>query len=123
MHELSIASGIVESVLEFAETHHASRVVEVRVAIGELTCVAEEPLKFCYEAITKDTPLEGSTMTIEHMDATVHCPHCSYQGTPKYWDEDAGGPQVATLQCPTCGKAVEAVTGHECAIKGIKYVT
>jgi Zn finger protein HypA/HybF involved in hydrogenase expression len=29
---------------------------------------------------------------------------------------------VITLQCPECGKAVEATQGKECAIKAIRYV-
>jgi hydrogenase nickel incorporation protein HypA/HybF len=116
MHELSIAASIVESVLDFVQTHPARRVREVRVAIGELTCIEAEQLRFGYEAITKETAIEDSTLSVERSEASVSCPHCGYQGKPKYWD------QVATLQCPSCSQAAEAVTGHECAIKGIKYV-
>jgi len=116
MHELSIAASIVESILEFAQTNPTRRVVEVRVAIGELTCVESEQLRFSYEAITKETAIENSTLTIERADASVNCSYCGYSGRPKYWDN------IATLQCPTCGQATEAVTGHECSIKGVKYV-
>jgi hydrogenase nickel incorporation protein HypA/HybF len=115
MHELSIAASIVESILEFAQTYPTRRVLEVRVAVGELTCVELEQLRFCYESVTKETLIEDSTLAVERADASVNCPHCGYSGRPKYWDN------VATLQCPSCGQAAEAVTGHECAIKGIKY--
>ncbi len=116
MHELSIAASIVERILEFAQTYPLRRVMEVRVVIGELTCVESEQLRFSYEAITKETAIEDSTLTIERADASVTCPHCGYSGRPKYWDN------IATLQCPVCGQATEAVTGHECSIKGVKYV-
>jgi hydrogenase nickel incorporation protein HypA/HybF len=116
MHELSIAASIVESILEFAQTYPLRRVVEVRVAIGELTCIESEQLRFSYEAITKETAIEDSTLTIERADASVDCPHCGYSGRPKYWDN------IATLQCPVCSHATEAITGHECSIKGVKYV-
>ncbi len=59
MHELSIASSLVESVLEFLETHKAKKVVAVRLAIGELTCVEAEQLRFCYNSVTEGTAIAG----------------------------------------------------------------
>jgi len=116
VHELSIASAIVQNVLEFVRTQQAQKVLVVRLAIGELTCLEPEQLQFCYRAVTKETPIEDSTLEIDRLEATVSCPHCGYDGRPKYWDD------VATLQCPLCGKTVEAIAGHECAIKAIQYV-
>ncbi len=121
MHELSIASSIVESVLKFAEANGAKKIVEVRLAVGELTCVEAEQLRFCYTAITKETPMEDSTLEIETIPAQVHCPHCAYEGRPKYWDDALSAAPIATLQCPTCGKAAEATAGHDCAIRTVKY--
>jgi hydrogenase nickel incorporation protein HypA/HybF len=122
MHELSIASSIVESVLEFADTHQAKKVLAVRLAIGELTCVEAEQLRFCYTAVTKETAIEESELEIEQTPAVVRCPHCSYQGPPKYWDGALSAASIPTLQCPECGKTAEAIEGHECSIRNIKYV-
>jgi hydrogenase nickel incorporation protein HypA/HybF len=122
MHELSIASSMVESVLEFAETPPPKKVLRVLLQIGELTCVEPEQLRFSYMAITKETPLEDSTLEIEETDALVACPHCGYEGQPKYWDGALADTRIATLQCPTCGRAAEATQGHECTIKTIRYV-
>ena len=36
MHEFSIASGLVETVLAFAEARGIRRIVEVRMTVGEL---------------------------------------------------------------------------------------
>ena len=121
MHELSIASSVVDSVLEFAELHQARRIIRVRLAIGELTCVAAEQLSFCYTAITRETLLEDSTLEIETVPAEVRCPACAYAGPPKYWEDALAGAPIATLQCPACGKAAESTGGHDCAIRTIKY--
>ena len=122
MHELSIASGLVEKVLEFANSRGIGKVVQVRLAIGELTRIEADQLRFCYEAIVASTPLKGSVLEIEPVRAEVSCPHCAYRGAAKYWDEALLQP-VPTLECPACGKAAEAAQGHECAIKTIKYAT
>ncbi len=121
MHELSFATSVMESVLEFIESHQIKNVRQVRLAVGELTCIQDEQLKFCYEAITRKTPLEGSLLEIEPVPAGVKCPHCGYEGAPKYWMDSLAEAPLATLQCPTCGKAAEMIRGHECAIKSIQY--
>jgi hydrogenase nickel incorporation protein HypA/HybF len=122
MHELSIASAIVEHVIEFAESSAPpKKILGVRVLVGELTCIEPEQLKFCYCAITKETLLEDSILEIERAEAEVFCRHCSYRGRPKLWEEALSDVAVATLQCPSCGKAAEAKLGHECTIRTIRY--
>lgn len=123
MHELSIVSTLVESVLEFVTAHQVRKVINVRLSVGELTCVEAEQMRFCYAALTEKTPLAGSELEIEKVSAEVKCPHCCYDGPPKYWEDALCVAPVPTLQCPRCGKAAEAAQGHECAIKTIKYVT
>ena len=86
MHEFSIASGLVEKLLDFAEKNPDKKIVEVRVAIGEFTQIEEEQLRFCYESIITEMPIAGSRLTIEPVLGKVACSHCSYSGPPKYWD-------------------------------------
>jgi len=120
MHELSIASGLVEKLLHFADKNPDRKIVVVLLAVGELSHIEDEQLRFCYEAITVETPLEGSKLEIEKIDAMVKCPNCSYRGRPKYWDGALSGIPVATLECPSCGKTTEATDGQECAIKSLR---
>lgn len=121
MHELSIAASIVESVLEFIQNHHVNSVLKVCLAVGELTCVQAEQLKFCYESVARETAIGESTLEIEEVPARVRCAHCAYEGPPKYWMDSLCDAPIATLQCPECGKAADASQGHECAIKTIQY--
>jgi hydrogenase nickel incorporation protein HypA/HybF len=122
MHELSVVSGVIESVLEYIESHPIKKVVLVRLCVGELTQLEHEQLRFGYSAMIEQTPMEGSTLEIETVPALVNCSHCSYEGPPKYWDGALSGVSVPTLQCPTCGHAAQPIRGHECAIKSIQYV-
>jgi hydrogenase nickel incorporation protein HypA/HybF len=121
MHELSIAASIVESILEFVQSHHVNSVLKVRLAVGELTCVQTEQLKFCYESVARQTAIGNSELEIEEVPARVNCAHCGYQGPPKYWMESLSDAPIPTLQCPECGKSADAAQGHECAIKTIQY--
>jgi hydrogenase nickel incorporation protein HypA/HybF len=124
MHELSIASSIVDHVLEYAETPPAKKVLKVIVRIGELSCIEPDQLIFSYRAITKETPLEGSELETEQTPARVMCRHCGYEGAPKYWDDARGasGVAIATLQCPKCSQSAEIAEGNDCVIKTIRYV-
>ena len=121
MHELSIASSVVESVLEFAAKNKIEKVLEVRLLIGELTAIEPEQLRFCYGAITRETAMENSSLEIEQVEVRVSCPYCSYRGRPKYWDDALADSPIVTLQCPECGQTAEPTQGNECAIKTIKY--
>ena len=122
MHELSIASGLIEKLLEFSEQNSERAILEVRLEIGELSHIDAEQLRFCYESIAKETPLEGSILTISTVPAVVSCAHCTYRGRPDYWNEALAIAPVITLRCPLCGKAVEADQGHECAIKSVRLI-
>jgi hydrogenase nickel incorporation protein HypA/HybF len=122
MHELSIASGLVEKLLEFSAKHPDRAIIEVRLDIGELSHIEAAQLSFCYESIIKDTPLDGSTLTIERLPALVHCQHCAYRGRPNYWDDPSMIAPVVTMRCPQCGKSVDVDQGHECSIKSVKFI-
>src|SRR6516165_667897 len=71
MHELSIASGILESVLEFVSQHSVAKVLAVKLALGQASHVEAEQLQFCYQAIIEGTPIEGSILEIETVGTIV----------------------------------------------------
>jgi hydrogenase nickel incorporation protein HypA/HybF len=122
MHEFSIATQILESVLEFAGARPSAEVVKVRLEIGELMCIEAEQLRFCYDSIKQETVLKNSSLEIEFVPAVVQCPHCQYEGSPKYWDGVLASASIPTLQCPKCGKAAAAIRGHDCAIKTVQLL-
>jgi hydrogenase nickel incorporation protein HypA/HybF len=123
MHELSIASAVVESVLEFVRVRPIKKVLAVRLTIGEFSHVEADQLRFCYMAITEQTPIHDSALEIESVEAVVRCEQCSYRGRPKYWNDALSVGPIPTLQCPNCGATVEAIEGNDCAIRSIRFAT
>jgi hydrogenase nickel incorporation protein HypA/HybF len=123
MHELSIASAVVESVLEFVRVRPIKKVLAVRLTIGEFSHVEADQLRFCYMAITEQTPIQDSALEIESVEAVVRCEQCSYRGRPKYWNDALSVGPIPTLQCPNCGATVEAIEGNNCAIRSIRFAT
>ena len=121
MHELSVASAVVEKVLEFVSAHSVKKVLAVRLAIGELSHIEADQLRFCYAAITEQTPIQDSVLEIETVEAVVQCERCRYRGRPKYWDDALSVGPIPTMECPNCGAAVEIAEGNDCAIKSIRF--
>lgn len=122
MHEGSITTQIVESVLKEAEKRKAKKVVKVQLVIGKLTFLNSEQVRFWYEVLTKDTIMQGSRLVIEESEGIVRCPNCGYEGDFKYVDDPALHVPTPTLNCPKCNSVVDIVGGKDCLIKNIKML-
>jgi len=64
MHELSIATGIVEVAVEEGE-RHGGRVEVVHLKLGALSGVVREALEFSWDLACQETPLAGARLEIE----------------------------------------------------------
>jgi hydrogenase nickel incorporation protein HypA/HybF len=112
MHELSIASSIVEAVTESAAAYPGSRVKEVRLRVGALASVVEDSLQFCWELATEDSPLKGSALVIKTLPVLVHCGGCGR-------DSELHG--VQSFRCLHCGEiAADFLQGRELEIESIE---
>jgi len=122
LHEFSVTSQIVESVLAEAEKRKAKKVAEVHLVIGKLTFLGLEQVRFAYEVLSKGTILEGSKLVIEEQEGVVKCNHCGYEGGFKYEDDPLYHVPLPSLKCPKCDSVVDIVAGKECTIKSIKMM-
>jgi hydrogenase nickel incorporation protein HypA/HybF len=122
VHEFSVTSQIVQSVLAEAEKRKAKKVTEVHLIIGKLTFLGLEQVRFAYEALAKGTIMEGSELFIEEQEGVVKCSDCGYEGGFKYEDDPLYHVPMPTLKCPQCGNIVNIVAGKECTIKSIKMM-
>src|ERR1700739_2063868 len=77
MHELSIVSSVVDSVIELLTAYPGARVKEVRLRVGALAAVIEDSLQFCYGLATEDTPLEGSALVVKTVPIVGRCDTCA----------------------------------------------
>ena len=57
MHEMGIASSVLEAVEKEMERYPGRRVVKVGLRIGEFAGVDTESLRFCFEVISKSSEL------------------------------------------------------------------
>ncbi|HEY1897285.1 MAG TPA: hydrogenase maturation nickel metallochaperone HypA [Terracidiphilus sp.] len=112
MHELSIVSSVVESVIDSLQKYPGARVVEVRLKVGALAAVVEDSLQFCYGIATDDTPLQGSRLVVNVLPVRVHCAAC---GT------DSAIESLQSFRCAQCGEpAGDVRQGREMEIEAIE---
>jgi hydrogenase nickel incorporation protein HypA/HybF len=65
MHELGIATSVIEAVRAEAARRPGARVTGIGMRLGGLSGVDRASLAFCYEALVKDTELEAAVLAIE----------------------------------------------------------
>jgi hydrogenase nickel incorporation protein HypA/HybF len=112
MHELSIISSVVESVIDSLERYPGARVVEVRLKVGALAAVVEDSLQFCYGIATEDTPLEGSRLVVNVLPVRVHCRACG---------DDTAIESLQSFRCALCGEPASDIRqGREMEIEAIE---
>ncbi len=104
MHELGIASSILESVQKEALRHPGARITKVGVKIGELSGVDVDALQFGFECIVRETEWEGLALAVESIPRAQRCPKCQHEFRMADYDP----------QCPQCGEfATQCVRGEE----------
>jgi len=77
VHELVLANGIVDAVINFA-AENKSKVVEFKVAVGELASINIELMRRLLEEIVKKTILEKAKIIVEVEKARIRCQLCNY---------------------------------------------
>ncbi|MGD0922857.1 MAG: hydrogenase maturation nickel metallochaperone HypA [Terriglobia bacterium] len=104
MHELSIASAILEAVQGEAVRRPGARLLKVGLRVGELAGVEPEALSFCFDSLVRGTELEPLTLEIETRPRRQLCPECGR--TFRVVDY--------SIVCPDCGAAgTRCIGGNE----------
>ena len=103
MHELSIASAILDAVRVEAEKRPGARVTKVGVRIGALSGVEPEALNFGFSVLVQGTDLEPLALEIEPIPRRQRCPACDL--TFEVTDN--------SLACPGCASAETLLAGGE----------
>jgi hypothetical protein len=62
MHEIALAQGILDVVLDVADGHG---VTTVRVRAGELQAVTRDSLQFCFEMVARDTSAAAAHLELD----------------------------------------------------------
>lgn len=119
MHEYSIVSQIVQTLMAEAEKNELKSISKVTLDVGDLTFLGEEQLRFCYQVLTKDNFLKNSELIIETITPEVKCTKCGYIGEIEYLEKDEFHFRLPKFDCPKCNSKVEIVKGKDCTIREI----
>jgi hydrogenase nickel incorporation protein HypA/HybF len=68
MHEMGVASSILEAVRKELLMYPGYRAARVEVRIGQFAGVDGESLRFCFDAIVKDSPFAPLELCLESRD-------------------------------------------------------
>ena len=104
MHELSITQNIVAIVSEQAADR---KVLKVTLAIGKLSAIEPDSVRFCFDVCCQGTSLEGAVLEIEEIEAIGRCRACNREMSIS----------LLAATC-TCGsRDIVCIAGEELKIK------
>lgn len=111
MHEMSLAEGLLQILQSEAQKQGYQRVKSVWLEIGELSSVEVEAMKFCFDAVMRNSLAEGASLNIIHVAGQAWCMQCSKNVSIKQrYDE-----------CPDCGSyQLQVTSGDEMKIKELE---
>ncbi len=108
MHELSIATAVLNTALKHCDDR---RVTLVNVRVGRLRQVVAGSLEFYFEIVARNTVCEGAELELVEIEARLQCRDC----------ERAWSPEIPAFRCPSCASAqVDVVAGEELEIDYIE---
>ena len=112
MHEMGIAMEIVDiAKASIPADMHGARIQRVNLQVGKLSAIVADSLRFCFDLVVKDTPLEGAELAIEEVPVVARCRDCQTQWTVS----------EPVFTCQSCqGGAIDILSGRELDIKSIE---
>ena len=110
MHEMGLATSLVDCVLEATRGRGAVRIQEVEVEIGVLQRVVPEALSLAFAAASAGTLAAGAALKLIAVKAVAECRPCGSSFEPE-WDD---------YLCPRCHQAdVRVIRGNDVVLKSI----
>jgi len=122
MHEYSVASELISSLLPKIEDH-PGRIRAVILVKGELRILSDEAMRNAFELLARETRLEGAELVIEPVEVRVRCGACGYEGSAEHVREEAFHFAIPILSCPSCGGEVDIVAGRELYVDRVTIET
>ncbi len=76
MHELAITENILNIVVDHATQANASRVISLKLKIGQLSSFVDDSVQFCWNLLSQGTICEGAELQITRIAAEFECLDC-----------------------------------------------
>jgi hydrogenase nickel incorporation protein HypA/HybF len=120
MHEFSISSEIVRTVLDAVEKNNGKKVLSIQLEIGELTHLNGEQVSFWIKELFKDSVAEDAEVKIKTIKARILCKGCGYKGSIGSGQEDSIR-SLVLQSCPRCNSfQFKIQKGRECILRRIQ---
>lgn len=111
MHELSVVESMVSVVLRHAAGNKAKEVTRINLVLGEASTVMEEPVRFYFDLVSKDTPAQGAELNFRRTPLMAECKKCGKEFEVVEYD----------FTCTECGGTdTEIVSGREFQVESIE---
>jgi len=101
MHEVSLAEGVLQLIEEYQRNEGFSSVQLVRLEIGRMADVEIDAMRFCFDAVVRDSVADGAVLEIVEVAGQGWCEACQ-KTVPMNVRFDA---------CPECGHFPLQVSG------------
>ena len=122
MHEFSISSEIVKTVLDHVKKEKGEKVLSIQLEIGELALLNEEQVTFWIHQLFKGTVADGAKVKVKAIKGRIRCESCGYKGGFSLDQKDPFG-HFVPYSCPKCGSSeIKIEKGRECTLRRIQAV-
>jgi hydrogenase nickel incorporation protein HypA/HybF len=108
MHELSVATAVLNTAVKHAD---GRRVSVVSLRVGRMRQVIPHSLSFYWDIVARDSLCQGAELRLDEVETELRCRDCD-----RRWS-----PQIPAFRCPSCGSAdVEVAAGEELEVDYIE---
>ena len=116
MHELQVTERILDIVIRHASGHDVSRIVLIRLKIGELSDLEDEWIQRYFDYLSRGTLAENAKLAIQRAPIVLECESCS-----RSFEIRKEG--LGDVACPECGGSdCRLISGREYLIENIEVV-
>ena len=104
MHEMGIANSVLHAVRTEMQRYPGAYPSKVCVRVGQMAAIDQDALRFCFEAITRETDLEALQLEVEVCPLRYCCRRCGCEFVV----------QDYLFRCPDCASLeTECIGGDE----------
>ena len=103
MHERSLVRALLRQVEVLAAEHPATRVIGIRVRIGEFSGVEAELLQSAYDDLIEYSALSGAELSVEQVPLEAVCEQCGQRFHIDNYQ----------FECTKCGSVKLEISGGE----------
>lgn len=93
MHEYAVTKNVLDIVLEEAHKSGTSKVLSIRIVIGDLSAIVDDSVSMYFEFFSKGTVAEEAKLEFVRVAAEFFCSKCN---------ENFKKPKTG-FECPICG--------------------